>query len=279
MISVEKNVAPGSEYFVHAPSRMAQRALLYPVQCGSFAYEPGYALARSSFDSFLLMYLRRGTLRVTAEDRERLVCEGAFVLLDCYRPHGYATYDGCEVLWLHFDGNAARELYETIAARLGIVFRMEDPTPVVRRMDEVLRTFREGKTVQEVVLARTVHDLLTELLFFDPEVEMGSGHADAAERAMTYIHEHHAEELTVDRLAAQVGMSPSHFIRVFRQETGYTPHGYIISCRMASARYLLRYTQLSVKEVCFSTGFKSESTFCSAFRKQHGMTPQEYRAT
>ncbi len=46
---------------------------------------------------------------------------------------------------------------------------------------------------------------------------------------------------------------------------------------MASARYLLKYTELTVKEICFNTGFSSESVFCNAFKKQHGMTPQGYR--
>ena len=46
---------------------------------------------------------------------------------------------------------------------------------------------------------------------------------------------------------------------------------------MASARYLLQYTALSVKEICFSTGFSSESVFCNAFKKRHQMTPQQYR--
>ncbi len=46
---------------------------------------------------------------------------------------------------------------------------------------------------------------------------------------------------------------------------------------MASVRYLLKYTQLSVKEICFNTGFSSESVFCNAFRKLDGMTPQSYR--
>ena len=64
---------------------------------------------------------------------------------------------------------------------------------------------------------------------------------------------------------------------MFKQETGYTPHEYTVNRRMASARYLLQYTALSVKEICFSTGFSSESVFCNAFKKRHQMTPQQYR--
>ena len=57
----------------------------------------------------------------------------------------------------------------------------------------------------------------------------------------------------------------------------HSPHEYLINIRMTSARYLLRCTDLSVKDICFNTGFSGESVFCNAFKKHHGMTPKEYR--
>ena len=92
-----------------------------------------------------------------------------------------------------------------------------------------------------------------------------------------YINEHFHEDISVDQLASLSGLSRYYFIRVFRQETGYTPHEYLVNRRMATARYLLKYSSLSSKEICFQSGFSGESVFCSAFRKQHGMTPQQYR--
>lgn len=62
MKTSEKNVSRKSEYFVYVPSEAAQKTFFYPICTGNFIYEPGYRLERESYDSFLLMFIQRGTL-------------------------------------------------------------------------------------------------------------------------------------------------------------------------------------------------------------------------
>ena len=63
-----------------------------------------------------------------------------------------------------------------------------------------------------------------------------------------------------------------------KKQTGFTPYEYLVNTRMNNARYLLKNSALPVKEVCFSTGFSSESSFCSAFKRIEGVGPTQYRA-
>ncbi len=277
MKSIEAKVSPVSEYWVYAPSMTAQKLFFYPEQCGFFTYEPGYAVHRSAYDSFLIMYIQKGTMLLEFGGQSQTVPEKHFVLLDCYQPHGYATEEGCECLWLHYDGVQARGYYDLIVSRLGNIFSLNEPIGVIRKLNAILRVFMDNLTVREALLSRYITDILTEFLLCSPENTRSRNHAEIAELVMSYVNEHFAEDISVERLADTYGLSVTYFIRVFRQETGYTPHAYIVSRRMASARYLLKYTERSIKEICFSTGFSSESLFCSAFRKQHGMTPQGYR--
>ena len=80
-----------------------------------------------------------------------------------------------------------------------------------------------------------------------------------------------------DRLAKNANMSPFHFSRVFTAQTGFTPHQYLIATRINSAKFLLKLPDVPVKEIAFGSGFNSESSFCSTFRKWENMTPSEYR--
>ena len=279
MKSVEREVSPISDYFIYTPSKTAQRVFLYPLQCGLFTYEPGYRLKRNAFDSFLLMYIQKGTMRLDYGGELRTVPEKTFVLIDCYQPHGYSTEDGYECLWLHFDGELARAYYDLIVSRLGNVFAIEDAFSVLRKMSAILKIFYDNATVREPLLSKYIIDILTAFMLNNPEHSHARGYAGMAERVITYINEHFSEDIPIERLADMSGLSAYYFIRVFKRETGYTPHEYLIRRRMASARYLLKYTALSIKAICFSTGFSSESVFCNAFKKQHGITPQRFRTS
>jgi len=78
-------------------------------------------------------------------------------------------------------------------------------------------------------------------------------------------------------LAAVIGLSPSRFRHLFKQETGTSPAQYLKDIRMRNAEVLLRTTFLSVKEVLKQVGLGSNSHFVSDFRKLHGLTPTAFR--
>lgn len=278
MKSREEFVAPESDYYIYSPSKMALDMFLYPMQCGLFSYLPGYHLTRESFDSFLLMYIQKGCLELTFEGITRPVTAGCFVLLDCYKRHSYSTSSGFECLWCHFDGITARAFYQNIVSRLGSVFSIPDPCPVLNRMTSLFKTFHNGMLVREPLLSKYLTDILTEFMLYTPANAHARSYTAIAEEIITYINEHFKEDISVADLAARAGLSQYHFIRTFKKETGFTPHEYLVNTRIATARYLLKNTQLSVKDICFSTGFSCESVFCGTFKRHQGMTPAQYRA-
>lgn len=63
----------------------------------------------------------------------------------------------------------------------------------------------------------------------------------------------------------------------FKQSTGLTPHQYVIARRLNRAQVLLATTDLTILEICFRVGFKSQSHFTRLFRKLTGITPRAYR--
>lgn len=277
MKSQEEFVHPDSRYYIHSPSKTAMDMFLYPLQCGHFIYEAGYFLKRESYDSFLLMYIQKGELDLEVNDAKYHVPSNHFVLLDCYQRHAYSTSSGWECLWCHFDGITARACCENILARLGTVFTMADPYPTLSKFTSLYNLFHTGAVVREPLLSKYLNDILTEFMLYLPDKKNSSGYTCVAEEILTYINEHFSEDITVADLAARAGLSHYYFIRTFKKETGFTPHEYILNTRVATAQYLLKNTRLSIKDICFHTGFTSESVFCSAFKNRIGMTPTQYR--
>jgi len=88
----------------------------------------------------------------------------------------------------------------------------------------------------------------------------------------------YSEPLGVDDMAAAAGLSRAHFSREFRREFGESPHQYLLTRRLERAASLLRVTDRSVADVCFSVGLSSVGSFTSSFTRTFGVSPTVYRA-
>lgn len=94
-----------------------------------------------------------------------------------------------------------------------------------------------------------------------------------------YIETHLAERrLSIRELAAAVGLSPSHFLRAFRETAGQAPHSYVIERRLLLAERLILDGGLPLNAVAAMAGFASNSHMTSSMRRVRGYTPRNLRA-
>ncbi|MFD9793200.1 GlxA family transcriptional regulator [Streptomyces sp. NPDC059070] len=92
-----------------------------------------------------------------------------------------------------------------------------------------------------------------------------------------WIAEHLDGDLSAEALAARMCLSERHFARVFRQETGLSPAGYVEEARVEVARRLLETTDSPLERVAATAGFGSVETLHRAFRRRLATTPAAYR--
>ena len=92
------------------------------------------------------------------------------------------------------------------------------------------------------------------------------------EAARARLESRYAEPHSLTSLAADAGMSPFHFARVFRELVGTPPRRYLLRARLRQARRRLLDGE-SVTHTCFATGFNNLSYFIRAFRRAFGASP------
>jgi transcriptional regulator GlxA family with amidase domain len=97
-------------------------------------------------------------------------------------------------------------------------------------------------------------------------------------RARDLADARYCEPLKVDDLARAASMSRAHFSRAFRSAFGESPHAYILTRRLERAAALLRTTDRSVADICFSVGLQSVGSFTTSFSRTYGRSPVAYRA-
>jgi transcriptional regulator GlxA family with amidase domain len=92
-----------------------------------------------------------------------------------------------------------------------------------------------------------------------------------------WVMQNLTEDLSIEKLSAQVSMSPRNFARQFKKEMEETPSKFIEKLRLKHARILLEDRTSGLKEVAGQCGFKSEEQMRRAFQRELCVTPQEYR--
>lgn len=98
-------------------------------------------------------------------------------------------------------------------------------------------------------------------------------------RTVRMIERHATGELPLGSLAREAGLSPYHFLRMFEQLTGLTPHQYVRRMRLREAAVRLASKKEKVLDVVFDCGFGDVSNFNRAFRDEFGTNPRAWRAS
>lgn len=93
----------------------------------------------------------------------------------------------------------------------------------------------------------------------------------------TYVSCNATREITLQEIAAHVGMNVSAFCTFFKRQTAQTFVDYLNKYRMDIACHLLEEGKLSVSEVCFASGFNNPAYFSRLFKKMYGVPPSDYR--
>lgn len=95
-------------------------------------------------------------------------------------------------------------------------------------------------------------------------------------RALDYIHEHLAEDITLESLASLAGISAYHFARMFKQSIGLAPHQYLVKCRVERAKELLVRSDAAIADIAAQLGFCDQSHLAFHFKRMYGATPKKF---
>lgn len=282
-VTNEPGVLSRSERFFYTPSTTARSLFFYVTRVGHYYYDERYNFLDScdvakqeSHKNFFLAYVRAGTLYF--QTTQTFSAErGQVALIDCHKPHRFYTTGSAEAMWMHFDGSNSAAFFQQILAFRGgrQTFTPPPDSRIEQELAHIISGLRSARS-SEVDCSQRIYRILCTLLL--PHAPTHTVATDTAiTRAVHYIDEQLFEPLSVKKIASTVHLSPSHFSRLFRSTTGFSPHEYIMLHRIDEAKALLQSTNLSVKEIAFRVGYHSEVNFIIAFTDKTGLSPTQFR--
>jgi AraC-like DNA-binding protein len=98
-----------------------------------------------------------------------------------------------------------------------------------------------------------------------------------AVEAALWIEAHSHQPIDLEDAAAQAGISPFHFLRLFSSVLGVTPHQYLVRSRLRHAARLLAGDESSITDIAYDVGFGDLSNFVRTFHRAAGVSPLRFR--
>lgn len=143
-------------------------------------------------------------------------------------------------------------------------------------VDKLVSIYIRGESAATARCSAHLKLLLADILTQNASVK--DDHARLSRRVLCYIKDNVATIEGNRAIGDHFGYHPIYLAKVFREETGKTLHAAITEERLHVAARLLTYTNDSVEEIAFASGFPSRNHFCTAFKRAFDCTPLSYRS-
>lgn len=268
-----------------------------PFQYFCFDYSNGFSGFQFHWhEEIEIHYIEKGSGTFFIDDTEYDVNEGDIVYIGPKLIHSGKSenndliaicymIDSSYLLSRNNEYNTDRFFSQLVSTRIAKpVIRENDPgyQSLKACLQEIDLCAVEKGIVYQLEIKKQLYDLFIQLykhcyLIATPKSNDHNAGRSIIKKSIRYIQSNCGNRMSIEEIASHVGLSPSYFMKVFKQNTKMTCVEYIKSFRLNLAITMLRETDESILQIANNCGYGNLSLFNREFKKYFNLTPSQYR--
>lgn len=232
-------------------------------------------------EQHILIYCHDGKGNAIIRNKEYSMQSDDFIIIPSGMPHSYTAdeKDPWSIYWIHFKGVIANKIASNIEKRNGLRCAIRFKERTITLFNEIYAQLEKGYSRDNLICANMCLSHFFSTFLFNDKYDISGklSNKDMVDLAIDFLSKHTASVLSLEDIASEVNLSPSHLSYLFKKKTGFSPMEYFNHLKVQMACQYLLFTKLRIKEISQEVGIEDQYYFSRMFRKVMGMSPNEYR--
>ncbi len=240
-----------------------------------------YCQRQNGCGEHILLHCINGKGIVTVEREVFYLEANRYLLIPAHTPHSYQAdnQNPWTIYWMHFVAAQPTTLVDDIFKRVVDGRNVLSFDGEIHHVfDRFCRLLSKGysREILEYIALNLPHFFSAYLY---PEIfkEKNDGEADVIEQAIDFLKANIGTRVGLPEIASSVHLSVSHFSKLFKSRTGYSPIEYLNHLKVQRACYLLQFSDKRISLISYELGFEDQYYFSRLFKEHMGVSPMHYR--